>query len=233
MDTVPTPLTEAGTYSFITKSTTELLESDREAIEALYRTSFRDPSSEHLARSLGRSTAVAFAWTPTGVLAGFALGTTRRTDLHGLSQQLLQIAGLCCVDTDHRRRRLFATLSALCLEGRRQRGTHELVLTASRLTHAASYRPIINNPGLVPHPHKEPTAAQVGVAVAVADLLGEGEGFNPKTFACRREVTVGSPLLEIIGEGSNAEDALFGDIDPARGDALLVLWWNPRAPFWW
>jgi hypothetical protein len=54
------------------------------------------------------------------------------------------------------------------------------------LTHAPSYKPIVNNTGLIPHPSKQRTSAQVEVAAAVADLLGEGEGAVKASATAKR-----------------------------------------------
>jgi hypothetical protein len=86
----------------------------RELLLGLFQTNYREANPAFVDKSLSVLRHVAFGYH-AGEAIGFALGESRRMDLPRLPDQLVSLAGLCCVAPAFRRRGLFGELSRLAM----------------------------------------------------------------------------------------------------------------------
>jgi hypothetical protein len=199
-----------------------------ERIKALFRASYRAPNESYLERSLAHLRYVATAWRED-LLAGFAIGETRRMDLPRLPRQFVALAGMCCVAPPYRRRGLFRELETRAF---RAAGlpVGERLLSCGRVSHPASFRTMAWSPTVVPSRGVRPTLWQREIGVAIARAYGV-ERFDPETFVCAGEWGPMAPIIDV--EVEPAEWEPFARVNAARGDCLLGLLWTPDAPDGW
>lgn len=166
----------------------------------------------------------------SGKPAGFALADMRVVDLPRLPQQVVGLAGICCIDPAFRRRGLFGALEQLAITGAGIVPAGA-VLMAGRMAHPASMRTMNYGDGAIPQPGVAFTPWQREVGWAVADIYGV-EHFDDETFVCEGSgKPIGYPVMEI--EVAPEEWLIFQPVDRDRGDALLGLSWRPSTPPGW
>ncbi|MEO9256187.1 MAG: hypothetical protein ABI305_11630 [Tepidiformaceae bacterium] len=203
---------------------------DLERIKTVFATNYREANLAYLEKSLGTLAYIALAEDGAGELVGFAFGESRVLDLPRLPQQLVRLAGLCCVNASHRRHHLFGKLESLALNAGGL-PNQPCVLGTGRMAHPASFRGMASNPSSVPHRGSPPTEwqKQVGIAIATAYRTPV---FDPETFVCHGSgVPIGFPVIEI--DASPEEWELFAPVDRSKGDSLLGISWNPTPPEGW
>ena len=220
----------------------DLSPSRREALHQLFEEGYAEADHDYLDRSLERLRSVALgvlggsdgrsrADRSGEKIAGFALGEGRVVDLPGLPAQRLALAGLCCVDSAHRREGLFRSLETRAITETMGPLEGERFLAAGRMAHPASIRVMRWSPTVLPRPGVAPSAFQQEVARAVASCYGV-ETFDPLTFVCRGHGRpIGYPRMTV--EATAQEWDLFSGVDRDAGDSLLALCWVPDAPPGW
>ena len=215
-------------FTIVSKPTADLTADERAIVFALFDLAYRQANHAYLEKSLGKLRFVALAMHGD-VPAGFALGEMRVMDLPRLPQQDVVFAGICCIDSQFRRRGLFGALerAAVMAAGIVPRGR---MLSVGRMAHPASFR-VMNHETRVPRPGVEPTPWQQEVGQAIADAYGVPH-FDPKTFVCHGSgAPIGYPNIEMDVEAE--EWRVFEHVDRDRGDSLLGLSWTPDAPEGW
>ncbi len=215
-------------FTIVSKPTADLTADDRAIMFALFDLAYRQANHAYLEKSLGKLRFVALAMHGD-VPAGFALGELRVMDLPRLPQQDVVFAGICCIDSQFRRRGLFGALerAAVMAAGIVPRSR---MLSVGRMAHPASFR-VMNRETRVPRPGVEPTPWQQEVGQAIADAYGVPH-FDPKTFVCHGSgEPIGYPNIEMDLEPE--EWQVFEHVDRDRGDSLLGLSWMPDAPDGW
>ena len=218
-------------FTFIAKEAAHLTEGEREIAHALFAVAYRDANAAYLDKSLSRLKHIAIAMqgeTP----AGFACGESRVMDLPRLPQQLVTLAGICCIDPRFRRRGLFGYLEVLALrESLPPDAGERRILRCGRMAHPASMRTMQYGVGVVPRRGAAPTSWQREVGIAIAEAYGSA-GFDSETFVVQGSgVPIGYPDIEI--EATPEEWELFGPVNRDHGDSLLGLAWSPEPPEGW
>ena len=201
----------------------------RALLLGLFRSNYRDANPDFIDKSLSVLGRVAFAYDG-GEAVGFAMGESRRMDLARLPDQLVNLAGLCCIAPAFRRQGLFGELTKLTMawdplsEPMRR-------LFCGRMAHPAALRNITRLAKTVPSPGVRPTPWQQEVGTVIADAYGVFD-FDPETFVC---IGVGRPIgyPRIEFEVEPWEWDAFRSVDRERGDALLAIAWLPDAPPGW
>ena len=202
---------------------------DLEAIFSLFEMNYRQANRAYLEKSLGTLRYLALA-EHEGATVGFALGEPRVMDLPRLPGQVVNLAGICCIAPQFRRRGLFANLEYLIFVAV-EVPAHSRRLTCGRMAHPAGMRGFIRIPTVVPKPGVQPTPWQQEVGQAIADAFGS-HAFDPETFVCIGSgEPIGYPIIEFQVEPE--EWAVFRQVNRDRGDALLAMVWTPDAPPGW
>jgi hypothetical protein len=216
-------------FDFRTIRTAEMTAADMEDVMGLFRGAYRQANAAYIAKSLSRLAYVSIAHHE-GRPAGFALGEVRVMDLPRLPQQVVGLAGICCIDMPYRRRGLFGALENLAL-GAAKVPRGERVLSCGRMAHPASFKGMSRSPSAVPKRGVRPTPWQQEVGRAIADAYGV-HAFDPKTFVCIGEGTpIGYPIIDV--EASPEEWEVFKPVDRGRGDSLLGISWGTNPPPGW
>jgi hypothetical protein len=211
------------------EETDDLSEAGREALLELFRSSYRQADPAFLEKSLAKLRFAALAHR-RGSPVGFAVGEARVMDLPRLPEQVVCLAGICCIREEYRRRGLLGVLERRVLT---ERGRPEAPrrLICGRMAHPAALRIMLGNPTLVPKPGHRPTPWQREVGRAIAEAYGV-HTFDPETFVCVGSGRpIGYPKIELEVEPHEWE--VFEPVDRERGDALLALAWGPDAPPGW
>jgi len=196
---------------------------------ALFEMNYRQANRAYLEKSLGTLRYFALA-EHQGTPAGFALGERRVMDLPRLPAQAVELAGICCIAPQFRRRGLFSMLEALAI-GAAEVPEHQRRLTCGRVAHPAARRTIAVNPTVVPKPGVRPTRWQQEVGQAIADAYGV-HAFDPDTFICVGSgEPIGYPIIEVDVQPEEWE--VFRQVNRDRGDTLLAIVWVPDAPPGW
>jgi hypothetical protein len=211
------------------KETDALSEAERDTVLALFRSTYRRANPAFLEKSLERLRFAALAHQ-RGNAVGFALAETRLMDLPRLPAQVVSLAGICCVEKEHRRRGLFGELERLAFSAREVPGAPRR-LFCGRMAHPAALRTIGRIPTVLPKPGHRPTPWQQEVGQAIAEAYGV-HGFDPETFVC---IGAGEPIgyPDIDQEVEPQEWEVFEPVDRDRGDALLAIAWAPDTPPGW
>ncbi len=216
-------------FNFRTLRTSELTPADRDLMQGLFASNYRQANAAYLDKSFSVLHYAAIA-THGDAPAGFALGELRVMDLPRLPQQLVAMAGICCVAPDFRRRGLFGGLeqAAMRASGIVPAGRF---LSTGRMAHPASMRTMARNASVVPRPGVPATPWQREVGRAIAAAYGT-QRFDDETFVCIGSGTpIGYPIMEI--EVEPEEWRVFEHVDRDRGDSLLGLCWQPDGPDGW
>jgi hypothetical protein len=202
---------------------------DLETIFSLFEMNYRQANRAYLEKSLGTLRHLALA-EHEGTTVGFALGECRRMDLPRLPEQVINLAGICCVAPQFRRRGLFAGLEYRIFVGA-EMPAHSRRLTCGRMAHPAGMRGLTRIPTVVPKPGVRPTPWQQEVGQAIADAFGS-HAFDPETFVCIGSgEPIGYPIIEFQVEPIEWE--VFKQVNRDRGDSLLAMAWTPNAPPGW
>jgi hypothetical protein len=202
---------------------------DVEKAFSLFELNYRQANRAYLEKSLGTLRYLALA-EHEGATVGFALGESRVMDLPRLPGQVVNLAGICCIAPQFRRRGLFGQLEYLIFVAVEMPG-HSRRLTCGRMAHPASARGLTRIPTVVPKPGVRPTPWQQEVGQAIADAFGS-HAFDPETFVCIGSgKPIGYPIIEFQVEPIEWE--VFRPVNRDRGDALLTMVWTPDAPPGW
>ncbi|MBI5288323.1 MAG: hypothetical protein HY873_05070 [Chloroflexi bacterium] len=216
-------------FTFRTLRTADLTAADRDLMQGLFATNYRQANSAYLEKSFGTLGFAAIA-AFDDVPAGFALGEMRILDLPRLPRQTVALAGICCINPAFRRRGLFGALELAAMRGADiiPEGRY---LSAGRMAHPASMRTMARNATVVPKPGVPitPWQREVGRAIAAAYRTQQ---FDDETFVCVGSGTpIGYPVMDI--EVEPEEWRVFEPVNRDRGDSLLGLCWHPDAPDGW
>ena len=202
---------------------------DLEKAFSLFELNYRQANRAYLEKSLGKLRYLAFA-EHEGTIVGFALGEPRLIDLPRLPGQVVNLAGICCIAPQFRRRGLFGQLEYLIFLAV-EMPAHSRRLTCGRMAHPASARGLTRIPTVVPRPGVRPTPWQQEVGRAIADAYGN-QAFDPETFVCIGSgEPIGYPIIEF--EVEPIEWEVFRPVNRDRGDSLLTMVWTPDAPPGW
>jgi hypothetical protein len=206
-----------------------LSSSHRTALLALFDANYRDANAAFLDRSLATLRHVALGYRDE-LPVGFALGEARVMDLPRLADQVVHLAGICCIAPNFRRRGLLIKLELLASSAT-ETPEAERRLVCGRMAHPAALRSIGRLPGLVPRADRSPTVWQQEVGTTIAEAYGS-HGFDPRTFVCIGDGRpIGYPRIEF--EVEPHEWKVFEPVDRDRGDALLGVAWAPNPPSGW
>ncbi len=151
-------------------------------------------------------------------------------DLPRLPEQLVGLAGLCCIAPAFRRQGLFGQLSRLAM-ARESPAEQTRHLVCGRMAHPAALRNMARLTSVVPRLGVRPTPWQQEVGQAIADAYRVFD-FDPETFVCIGEgLPIGYPRIEFDVEPQEWE--AFAAVNRDRGDALLAIAWLPDSPPGW
>lgn len=201
----------------------------RERLLGLFQANYSAANPVFLEKSLAVLRQVAFAYHE-GEAIGFAMGESRWMDLPRLPEQLVNLAGLCCIAPDFRRRGLFGELTkrAMSLDAPLEQTRR---LFCGRMAHPAAFRTIARLAKTVPSPGVRPTPWQQEVGRAIAETYRVFD-FDPETFICMGDGRpIGYPRMEFDVEPWEWE--AFASVDRDRGDSLLAIAWLPDDPPGW
>ena len=218
-----------SSFDFKVVETDKASSQDRETVFALFEMNYRQANRAFLEKSLRVLRYLALA-EHQGVPAGFAVAECRVMDLPRLPAQAVNLAGICCIAPEFRRRGLFAAREALAIAAAGVADASRR-LSCGRMAHPAAMRILTHNPTVIPKPGVRPTAWQQGVGQAIAQAY-EVNAFDPETFVCIGSgEPIGYPRIEVRVEPHEWE--IFRSVDRDRGDALLGMMWTPDAPPGW
>jgi hypothetical protein len=151
-------------------------------------------------------------------------------DLPHLPAEVVNLAGICCIAPEFRRRGLFRVLEYHAFMAA-DLPTHTRRLTCGRMAHPASLRGFGRHPTLLPKPGIRLTPWQQEVGRAIAAAYGN-HAFDPETFVCiGAGEPIGYPVIEFDVE--EWEWVVFKPVNRDRGDSLLAMMWTPDAPPEW
>jgi hypothetical protein len=220
---------DLSSFNFRVVETDKASKDDLEKAFSLFELNYRQANRAYLEKSLGTLRYLALA-EREGTTAGFALGESRVMDLPRLTGQVVNLAGICCIAPQFRRRGLFSRLEYHIFLAVEMPG-HSRRLTCGRMAHPASARGLTRIPTVVPKPGVRPTPWQQEVGQAIADAFGS-HAFDPETFVCIGSgEPIGYPVIEFQVEPTEWE--VFRQVNRDRGDALLTMVWTPDAPPGW
>jgi len=218
-----------SSFDFRVIETAKASSQDLETAFALFEMNYRQPNRAFLEKSLHVLRYLAFA-EHQGRPAGFAVAECRVMDLPRLPAQAVNLAGICCIDPQFRRRGLFTHLEALAIAAA---GVEDSArrLSCGRMAHPAAMRVLTLSPARLPLAGVRPTPWQQEVGKAIAQAYGVHD-FDPETFVCIGAGTpIGYPRIEVQVEPHEWE--VFKPVNRDRGDALLAMMWTPDAPPEW
>jgi len=220
---------ETASFDFRVVETDKASMQDLERVLSLFEVNYRQANRAYLEKSLQTLRYLALA-EHEGTAAGFALGECRVMDLPRLPGEVVNLAGICCIAPQFRRRGLFRELERLTFVDAKV-PAHTRRLTCGRMAHPASLRGFHSSPTLVPKPGVRPTPWQQEVGRAIAAAYGN-RAFDPETFVCIGSgQAIGYPVIEFEVEPWEWE--VFRQVDRDRGDSLLAMAWMPDAPPRW
>jgi hypothetical protein len=211
------------------KETAVLSEAERRALLGLFESSYRRANPAFLEKSLQTLRWAALAHRE-GRPVGFALAETRVMDLPRLPDQVVSLAGICCIRKEHRRRGLFGELERRAFHAEEVPESPRR-LFCGRMAHPAALRTIGRIPTVLPRSGHRTTPWQQEVGQAIAAAYGV-HGFDPETFVC---IGSGEPIgyPDVDQDVEPHEWELFEPVDRDRGDALLAIAWAPDVPPGW
>lgn len=216
-------------FEFKVIETDQVSAEDLAKVFSLFEMNYRQANRAFLEKSLAVLRYLALA-EHKGTAAGFALGECRAMDLPRLPTQVVNLAGICCIAPQFRRRGLFAALEARAI-GAAKVPEHVRRLTCGRMAHPIAMRALTRSPTVVPKPGVRPTPWQQEVGQAIAGAYGV-HAFDRETFVCiGAGDPIGFPIIEFQAEPEEWE--VFRQVNRDRGDALLAMIWTPDAPPGW
>jgi hypothetical protein len=205
--------------------------SEREQVHEIFDRCYALANHAYLDRSMSRMRYIARALRH-GTLLGFTLSDARFEPLPRFDEpQLVLLAGIGCIEPEHRRSRLFSHIAALAANASgllAKATTHFLV--CGRMGHPAGFRSMKDLPAVVPRAGKPLSDWHLEVAACVAELYGSR--LKPGSMVVDGGgQPIGFPRIEI--DVAAEEWTPFRDVDRDRGDSLLALAWSPDAPPGW
>ncbi len=229
--TTPADRRDFSEFTFEVKPAADLTPDERACVHGLFAAAYRQANAAYLDRALSKLKYIALAMQGA-TAAGFACGESRVIDLPRLPQQLVTLAGICCIDPQFRRRGLFGKLEQLALMQDLPHDTAtRLMLRCGRMAHPASMRTMQQGQGVVPKRGVPPTPWQREVGAAIAEVYGS-PGFDPETFVVQGGgVPIGYPDMTL--EVAPDEWEIFAKVNRDHGDSLLGLSWSPAPPEGW
>jgi len=220
---------DASSFDFKVIETDKASAEDLENVFCLFEANYRQANRAFLEKSFRTLRYLALA-EHEGTPAGFALGESRVMDLPRLPAQAVNLAGICCIAPQFRRRGLFPQLEVRAFAAA-EVPPHPRQLNCGRMAHPAALRVFRGHPTLVPKPGIRPTPWQQEVGRAIAEAYGV-HAFEPETFVCIGSgEPIGYPVIEF--EVKAEEWEVFRAVNRDRGDALLAMAWLPDAPEGW
>jgi hypothetical protein len=220
---------DVSEFDFEVRESASISARQHELVVALFQANYRDANPVFVDKSLSVLRHVALAYHE-GEAVGFAMGESRMMDLPRLPEQIVNLAGLCCVAPGFRRRGLFGELARRAM-ARESSDDDARSLLCGRMAHPAAFRNMARSPSVVPRPGVRPTPWQREVGQAIADTYGVFD-FDPETFVCIGEGRpIGYPRVQFDVEPHEWE--VFTNVDRDRGDALLAIAWRPDGPPGW
>jgi hypothetical protein len=220
---------DLASFDFRVVETDKVSAEDFQKILALFQANYRQANRVYLEKSLETLRYVALA-EHEGTMVGFGFGESRVIDLPRLPAQVVNLAGICCIAPQFRRRGLFEQLEYRTMLAT-QMPPHSRRLTCGRMAHPAAMRKMALHPTVVPKPGVRPTPWQQEVGQAIAAAYGS-HAFDPETFVCIGSgQPTGYPIIDFEVEPWEWE--VFKQVNRDRGDALLAMVWTPEAPPGW
>lgn len=220
---------DLSSFSFKVIEADKASAEDVERAFSLFEMNYRQANRAYLEKSLETLRYLALA-KHEGTTVGFALGESRLMALPRLLGQVVNLAGICCIEPQFRRRGLFGQLEYLIFLAT-DMPAHSRRLTCGRMAHPAGMRGLTRIPTVVPKPGVRPTPWQQEVGQAIADAFGS-HAFDPETFVCIGSgEPIGYPIIEFQVEPIEWE--VFRQVNRDRGDSLLAIAWTPDAPPGW
>ncbi len=220
---------DVSEFDFEVRESASISARHRELVVALFQANYRDANPVFVDKSLSVLGHVAFAYHE-GEAVGFAMGESRMMDLPRLPEQIVNLAGLCCIAPAFRRRGLFGELARRAM-ARESPDDDARSLVCGRMAHPAAFRNMARSPSVVPRPGIRPTPWQQEVGQAIAGAYRVFD-FDPETFVCIGEGRpIGYPRIEFDVEPQEWE--AFAAVNRDRGDALLAIAWLPDSPPGW
>ena len=220
---------DLAAFDFRVVETDRLSTQDLHSVLTLFEMNYRQANRAYLEKSLGTLRYLALA-EHEGTAVGFGLGECRVMDLPRLPAEVVNLAGICCIAPQFRRRGLFSELERLTMTAT-ELPPHSRRLSCGRMAHPAGMRVLVHHPTVVPKPGIRPSPWQQEVGQAIADAFGS-HAFDPETFVCIGSgEPIGYPIIEF--EVDPWEWEVFRQVNRDRGDALLAMVWTPDAPAGW
>ena len=220
---------DLGSFDFRVVETDKLSTEELQKVLSLFQMNYRQANRAYLEKALRTLHYLALA-EHEGAPAGFGLGECRVMDLPRLPAEVVNLAGICCIAPQFRRRGLFRELERLTMVAA-QLPPHSRRLTCGRMAHPVGVRGFGRHPTLVPKPDVRPTPWQQEVGQAIAAAYGS-HAFDPETFVCIGSgQPIGYPIIEFEVEPWEWE--VFRQVNRDRGDALLTMAWIPDPPPGW
>jgi hypothetical protein len=220
---------DLASFDFRLVETAKASAQDLQKVFSLFQMNYRQANHAYLEKSLATLRYLALA-EHDGVAAGFGLAECRVIDLPRLPHEVVNLAGICCIAPQFRRRGLFTELQRLALTAA-QLPPHSRRLSCGRMAHPAGMQVFVHHPTVVPKPGVQPTPWQQEVGQAIAAAYGS-HAFDPQTFVCIGSgQPIGYPIIEFDVEPW--EWQVFRQVNRDRGDALLAMIWTPDAPPGW
>jgi hypothetical protein len=220
---------DLASFDFRVVEADQVSAEDLQKVFSLFEMNYRQANRAYLEKSLRTLRYLALA-EHEGTAAGFGLAECRVMDLPRLPAEVVNLAGICCIAPQFRRRGLFTELERLALAAS-QVPPHSRRLSCGRMAHPAGMRVFVRHPTVVPKPGVRPTPWQQEVGQAIAAAYGS-HAFDPETFVCIGSgQPIGYPIIDFEVEPSEWE--VFRQVNRDRGDALLAMVWTPEAPPGW
>jgi len=220
---------DLASFDFRVVEADQVSAQDLQKVFSLFEMNYRQANRAYLEKSLRTLRYLALA-DHEGTAAGFGLAECRVMDLPRLPAEVVNLAGICCIAPQFRRRGLFTELERLALAAS-QVPAHSRRLSCGRMAHPAGMRVFVRHPTVVPKPGVRPTPWQQEVGQAIAAAYGS-HAFDPETFVCIGSgQPIGYPIIDFKVEPWEWE--VFRQVNRDRGDALLAMVWTPDAPPGW
>lgn len=220
-----------------TRAITRVVESDAlcaadiAGIKALFEANYDCANHAYLGRSFTKLRYTAMAEVD-GRMVGFAVGDAMRTELARCEgPQGVAMAGIACIDPEHRRRGLFTSLSFAAMAASGAVNERDRLLFSGRMAHPITYRTMLHRAaGAVPRGGVELSDWHKEIGLQVAALFDVT--IDPETFVVRGAgEPIGFPRLSY--QPTPEQEQLFRRVDRSRGDSLLAISWMPTAPEGW
>jgi hypothetical protein len=227
-----TPMSEPDIRDLAMRAvnTTALEKDDLEQVHHLFDLSYSQANHAYLEKSFTKLRYIALA-TSGESLVGFAVADTVETLIPRMEdQQIVTLAGICCVDANYRRVGLFKKLEILAAGASGILHAEKRVLLCGRMAHPVSFRTMRGFPSVIPKMGVPLSDWHKEMGLRVAELYGST--LDPETLVIMGNGTpIGYPNIDY--EVADEEWLPFQAVNRDRGDALLGIFWFPDAPEGW